>query len=380
MRKYIVITGSKNYFEHKIQEYLPNILINNIYEFNQMVRESDMALHSGKEYKKIAKYLIIRNVHYHGITEEAHYGISRLIDLFTNEKSLIFIHNPTKILSNFIESLKDVSIHYFQEDYLINYSKIEFLNKIQEVEKNIIGQNNAIYEIKKLLWYATLRQQRKPIVIMLYGNSSIGKTELVREISKNYYDNKLIEKHLSMFRNNIYSDYFFGSRPNSKTMAYELLERESNLVFLDEFDKCDPVFYSSFYTMFDNDYFEDSTYKVDTTGLLIFLTSNFQSEEEMKKALGLPIYYRIDRFIKFEDFNPVNIVKIIDVILDKRASDYSDFISKEELLKEVSKKLETVGENGRTINNIIQKCIEEIVYEYYFDSDDICANNVPNES
>ena len=72
---------------------------------------------------------------------------------------------------------------------------------------------------------------------MLYGNSSLGKTELVREIAAMFFNGKCLEKHLSMFKNNNYSEYFFGDAPNRRSLGFDLLERESNLVFFDELDK-----------------------------------------------------------------------------------------------------------------------------------------------
>ena len=82
---------------------------------------------------------------------------------------------------------------------------------------------------------------------MLYGNSSLGKTELVREIAEKFFAGKYLEKHLSMFKNNNYADYFFGNLPNRRSIGFDLLERESNLLFLDEMDKCPEHFYSAFY-------------------------------------------------------------------------------------------------------------------------------------
>ena len=98
---------------------------------------------------------------------------------------------------------------------------------------------------------------------MLYGNSSLGKTELVREISKAFFNSKYMEKHLSMFKNGNYAEYFFGNEPNRSSIGFELLERESNLVFFDELDKCPETFYSAFYTLFDNTLFKDYTYDVE---------------------------------------------------------------------------------------------------------------------
>ena len=77
-----------------------------------------------------------------------------------------------------------------------------------------------------------------------------------------------------MFKNNNYSDYFFGEEPNRRSLGFDLLERTSNLIFLDELDKCPEFFYSAFYTLFDNVEFKDATYDVDISGTIIILTSN----------------------------------------------------------------------------------------------------------
>lgn len=112
---------------------------------------------------------------------------------------------------------------------------------------------------------------------MLYGNSSLGKTELVREIAEKFFGGKYLEKHLSMFKNNNYSEYFFGDAPNRRSLGYDLLERESNLIFFDELDKCPEHFFSAFYTLFDNVQFKDATYDVDVSGTVIILTSNYHT-------------------------------------------------------------------------------------------------------
>lgn len=57
---------------------------------------------------------------------------------------------------------------------------------MQAISEHIIGQENAINEISKSLWYLTNVNRSKPYVIMLYGNSSLGKTELVREIANKF--------------------------------------------------------------------------------------------------------------------------------------------------------------------------------------------------
>ena len=78
-----------------------------------------------------------------------------------------------------------------------------------------------------------------------------------------------------MFKSNANGDYLFGDKPNRRSIGFDLLERESNLIFLDEFDKCADFFYSVFYTLFDNTVFKDAVYEADVSGMLIILTSNY---------------------------------------------------------------------------------------------------------
>ena len=72
---------------------------------------------------------------------------------------------------------------------------------MRAISGNIIGQEQALKEITKSMWYLTKVERKKPYVVMLYGNSSLGKTEIVREIAEKFYAGKFFEKHLSMFKN-----------------------------------------------------------------------------------------------------------------------------------------------------------------------------------
>lgn len=205
--------------------------------------------------------------------------------------------------------------------------------------------------------------ERYAYVIMLYGNSSLGKTELVKEISQKFFGSKCLEKHLSMFKNNNYSEYFFGDAPNRKSLGFDLLERESNLIFFDELDKCPEHFFSAFYTLFDNTLFKDATYDADVSSIVIILTSNYQTEDEMKKQLGLPIFYRIDKMIHFDDFGCDTIYAIVKSEIEARKSEYSDKLTPEMVYAAVSPLVSATGENARTIKYKVQQVIEELLFQ-----------------
>ena len=362
MRQYHIIVGSKSYFEL----YLPkDDSVNKRSFFLDLVKESDALKPKGETFSNYADILIIKNDDYHGIVETAHDRLGGLIEELTTEEAEIFVHNPSRILREYLEGLHQrgkIGLDENKEQYHILHDSSKFVSNIKEISSHILGQELAIEEIAKTMWYLTSVERKKPYVVMLYGNSSLGKTELVREIAKYFFNDKFLEKHLSMFKNINYADYFFGNAPNRRSLGFDLLERESNLIFLDELDKCPEHFYSAFYTLFDNTVFKDSTYDVDISGIFIVLTSNFKTVEEMKKNLGLPIFYRIDKMIHFKDFSCKDIYQIVKNEIESRKDEYKNILSPEMIYAVVSPLIQTEKENARTIKYKIQQVIEDILF------------------
>lgn len=362
MRNYFLIIGSTSFFD----DYLDRIDVEKD-SFIELVRQDDAQRKRGVIAWEPSPNLVVRNSDYHGIVASAHDRLGELIKDFTTEDSNIYVHNPPAALMRQLVGqyeLGEIVLEKVPERYDIDRDHKAFVEGIAEIQKKIIGQEAAIKDISKSIWYLTKVDRKKPYVIMLYGNSSLGKTQLVREIARSFFKSKYMEKHLSMFKNGNYAEYFFGNEPNRTSIGFELLERESNLVFLDEIDKCPEIFYSAFYTLFDNTVFKDYTYDVDISGLLIILTANYTSVEEMKTALGMPIFYRIDKFIHFDDFSKENIYRITKKEIHDRREEYSQFFSEEDLYAFVSPRVKANGENARTIKNKVQFAIEELMFQY----------------
>lgn len=362
MRKYHLIIGSKAYFDSSLPSFDDDAEVSN---FLDMVRLADAAKQRGVVFSAVANILILKNDNYHGIVESAHDRLGGLIEDLTNEDAEIFVHNPPQVLKEYLDEQEQrsvIELDVKKEEYIIQRDASQVVAKMQEIASKIIGQNAAIEEISKSMWYLTTTKRRKPYVIMLYGNSSLGKTELVREIAEKFFGGKYLEKHLSMFKNGNYADYFFGNQPNRRSIGFDLLERESNLLFLDELDKCPEHFFSAFYTLFDNTLFKDATYDVDISGTLIVLTSNYQSEDEMKKLLGLPIFYRIDKFIHFDDFSCETIYTIVMNEIEARKEEYQEKLSPEMIYATVSPLIGIKNENARTIKAKVQQVIEDLLF------------------
>lgn len=368
MRIYKIVIGSSSYFDKALDEAYSIIDEKNVKipSFLELIRIFDAQKQSGNTDTVETPLLFIRNNDYNGIVNAAHDRLGPLIEDITHDKELILIHNPPRVLYEYLQDKKArnlITLEEDREEYSIQKGPEKFKENILRISDAIVGQDRAIIEISKSLWYLISVQRKKPYVIMLYGNSSLGKTELVREIAKHFFEGKVLEKHLSMFKNNNYSDYFFGEEPNRRSLGFDLLERTSNLIFLDELDKCPEFFYSAFYTLFDNVEFKDATYDVDISGAIIILTSNYLSEDEMKQHLGMPIFYRIDKMIKFEDFSPQTIYEITMKEIEARKEEYGDMISPERIYEIVSKEISTKNENARTIKFKVQQVIENLLFK-----------------
>lgn len=368
MRIYKIVIGSSSYFDKALDEAYSIIDEKNVKipSFLELIRIFDAQKQSDNTDTVKTPLLFIRNNDYNGIVNAAHDRLGPLIEDITHDEALILIHNPPRVLYEYLQDKKArnlITLEEDREEYSIQKEPEKFKENILRISDAIVGQDRAIIEISKSLWYLISVQRKKPYVIMLYGNSSLGKTELVREIAKHFFEGKVLEKHLSMFKNNNYSDYFFGEEPNRRSLGFDLLERTSNLIFLDELDKCPEFFYSAFYTLFDNVEFKDATYDVDISGAIIILTSNYLSEDEMKQHLGMPIFYRIDKMIKFEDFSPQTIYEITMKEIEARKEEYGDMISPERIYEIVSKEISTKNENARTIKFKVQQVIENLLFK-----------------
>ncbi|MED1406889.1 ATP-dependent Clp protease ATP-binding subunit [Bacillus mycoides] len=114
----------------------------------------------------------------------------------------ILLHNPPAKILNQIESA-----NLKLEIEIINYEypRLELgnLSKIKSDFDNVIyGQNNAKDELLRTLYSLTNDGVHKPTVVMLYGPSSVGKTETAKFVSEILNPNqKLFRKQLSMFHN-----------------------------------------------------------------------------------------------------------------------------------------------------------------------------------
>lgn len=250
--------------------------------------------------------LIIHSTDYSSVAEHV---IENFINFLRQYKiNNLYIQNPPmRILTKILQGYNKVKIQNFK------YETIN-INKLKDIKENffkrIIGQEEVKEQLLSALYPLTKKDNTKPVVIMFYGPSGVGKTETAKYIGE-ILKGKILRKQFSMFQNNDFSTYLFGGKYSQGSFTKDLLERESNVILLDEFDKSHSVFHSAFYEFFDEGIMEDKNYKADVKNSVIICTSNYKSIEDIRKSLGDPIYSRFDAVIRFNKLDIKSIHEII---------------------------------------------------------------------
>lgn len=322
--KIYIFIGSKKDFENFLDKKIIDgdeitYFMDLIKDYNANLRQQHAYLHGTIEVKN----LIVHADDYASVFEHV---IQNFISIVTtnHDVNTTFLHNPPKRV---IEALQAICADKIEYDYT-KYRDVDrsVLKEIwQNINTDIVGQKNAKKAIVSNLFRFCSVAHKKPVVIMFLGDSGIGKTETAKVISQVLGGN-LLRVQFSMMQTVEGYNYVFGSEHSKSSFAKDLMSRESNVVLIDEFDKVNPNFYNAFYQMFDEGIYIDTNYKVDLSRCIIICTSNFMSETEAIKSMGMPIFSRFDDAIMFEYLS----LSEKEIILDKTYNSYLQNFSEEE--------------------------------------------------
>lgn len=309
-------------------------------------------------------FLVGYSENYSGISESAIQNFDMLLK--TVEFDEIYLQNPPENIKRLIKNTyDDVTIEVYDYPKLTSE---KFLKINDEFNQRIIGQNHVKDELLISL-YDLLKgyNDDKPICLLFYGPSGVGKTETAKFLSE-VIGEELFRKQFSMFQNNKFSEYLFGGAHMQASFSRDLLERESNIILLDEFDKAANVFHDAFYQLFDEGIFEDSNYKVSLKNSIIICTSNYLDINDIRKNIGDPLFFRFDKIIEFKKLNKEAIEKILVNKVNKKYDLLTDedqnLIDKENIIN-YFKKYSDYLVNTRQISKLVDEKINMILVEYH---------------
>ena len=187
--------------------------------------------------KKVIKCLVAYSDDYSGISENAIQSFFSFLSEFDIKD--IYLQNPPIYI---IEQMQKLGLKFQVNSYEYNSMSIDSLKRIdKEYDNRIIGQNMVKQQLLSALYPLVMNRVSKPLVILFYGPTGVGKTETAKFLSE-LMAADLFRKQFSMFQSNDFATYLFGGKHSQNCFARELLERESNIILLDEFDKPNPVF------------------------------------------------------------------------------------------------------------------------------------------
>lgn len=367
--KVIVFTGSKKDFEALLSEQIDSsentaTFLEIIQEYNRRLKasgtqnnESPVADNSLLRRIKVDN-CVVRTDDYGSVLGHVVSNFAQTISLNYDIRKL-YIQNPPKRV---LESLKTFipNIEYLKSSYTTLTRDI--LKEVYaSLNENVLGQNNCKRQIVSNIYRLTAQNTKKPVVIMLYGPSGVGKTESAKVISKSL-GGRLLRIQFSMMQTVEAYNYVFGGEHSKSSFARDMIARETNVILIDEFDKVSSSFYNAFYELFDEGKYVDMNYEVELSEAIFICTCNFMSENEIKKALGPAMFSRIGGCVKFEEIDIESKRTIIN-------NTYNEIIGKlredEKVIIESSNILNWFLENAARYDNIriMKTKLENAIFE-----------------
>lgn len=352
------------YFGPKVafEKVIPNNS-KKIHGLMELIRQSDKKrniiylneIKEDKEKKEKIEVLVGKSEEYSMIKEEALNDFVTILEEYKIKD--MYFQNPPKLIFEMLKKSykkKEIKIEYFEFKDIDEKIILEINSKF---DTKIIGQNNVKEKLLINLYSNIKKLKTKPLILMFYGPSGVGKTETAKYLSE-ILGEKLFRKQFSMYQNNSFFDYVFGEKHGISSLARDLLNRESNVILFDEFDKAESTFYSAFYQLFDEGILIDKNYEVKLKNSIIICTSNYRNLLDIKKKLGEAIYSRFDDFIEFKTINYNDMANIAKQMYEKNLIKLN---LEEQKIIEESKIFNTIIDNIQKFYNVRQ--LEKIIIQ-----------------
>ena len=283
----------------------------------------------------------------------------------------------------------------------------ERLVKMEEHLKNVvIGQDEAVSNISKAIRRARagLKDPNRPIGSFVFlGPTGVGKTELAKQLAKFLFNSEeaLIRIDMSEYMEKFNVSRLVGAPPGyvgyeeGGQLTEKVRRKPYSVVLLDEIEKAHPDTFNILLQVLDDGVLTDGLgRKVDFKNTIIIMTSNIGTrdikldkvfgfgdpsqktnyekikgtiEENVKRVFSPEFLNRIDEMIVFKQLEKEDIVKIVDINVNRLISRIQLQGVKVDLSKTA---LEFLAEKGfdqnfgaRPLRRAVQKYLEDPLSE-----------------
>jgi ATP-dependent Clp protease ATP-binding subunit ClpC len=278
----------------------------------------------------------------------------------------------------------------------------------ENLNTKVIGQDDAVSKIARAIQRnkVGLNDPKKPIFSgLLIGNSGVGKTELAKQLAKHMFNSEdaLIRLDMSEFSDKISTSKLTGTSPGyvgfeeGSPFLNKIKNKPYSVILLDEIEKAHSDIFNVFLQMLDEGMLTDGHgRKINFKNCIILMTSNVgtkvvqdfgtgvgfsttakteRKDDEIKTLLEKELFKkfppefinRFDDIVYFKDLNKEDLLKIVDLELNKfyeRISKLEFSVDVDETLK---KHLIEVGMDtrfgARILKRTVQKWIDDAITE-----------------
>ena len=276
-----------------------------------------------------------------------------------------------------------------------------------DLKSKVIGQDPAIDKIAKAILRNRmgLKDPNKPIGSFIFlGPTGVGKTQLAKELAKQLFGDAdaLIRVDMSEYMEKFNSTKLIGAPPGyvgheeGGQLTEKVRRKPYSIVLFDEIEKAHPDIFNSLLQILDEGLITDGLgRKINFKNTLIILTSNvgqrklneFGSsigfskdkaekakiegeillKKELEKTFSPEFLNRLDEIIYFDPLAKENIIKILDVELDRMKPRFETIGIKIKITDTLKEKIAEVGYDpkfgARPLKRVLQKYVEDTVAE-----------------
>jgi ATP-dependent Clp protease ATP-binding subunit ClpC len=284
----------------------------------------------------------------------------------------------------------------------------QLINLKETLSNKVIGQEDAVSKISRSIQRnkVGLSDPKKPIFSgLLVGNSGVGKTELAKQLAKHMFNSEdaLIRLDMSEFSDKIATSKLTGTSPgyvgyeDGSPFLNKIKNKPYSVILLDEIEKAHPEIFNVFLQILDEGFLTDGHgRKINFKNCIILMTSNVgtrvvqefgtgvgfttntkieRREDEIKSVLEKELFKkfspefinRLDDIVYFKDLNEEDLLKIVDLELNK----FYERIGKLEFQVVVDstlkKHLTEIGTDtrfgARVLKRTVQKWVDDAITE-----------------